>query len=341
MSGQHTIGSVLPLPRAELGADDAGSLWAAWTGASQISAYACARSALAALLRQRQPKRVWLPAYCCTALFEAAIGFEVLWYGVDAGLRPDTQQLMANLSAGDAVVGIDHFGRAPSSAFRHLAATRRDVLWIEDRAQAMKPDAVWGDVQLFSPRKLVGVADGGLLVSKTALPQPGAFTGRYPDGAQRARAADPHGLAPQTWFPAFQAQEAAFAVDDEAINPATITLLRQSQAGPLIQARTRNAAVLAAHLIHFALWNDWPGDFAALAFPVLIEDRDGVAAAMAKTGIFCARHWPDLPSKPDAFPEAHWLSRHMLSLPCDHRYDEADMVRVAEHMSAFAKPARL
>ena len=37
-----------------------------------------------------------------------------------------------------------------------------DIFWIEDCAQALVPDVPWGDWQIFSPRKLFGVADGGV-----------------------------------------------------------------------------------------------------------------------------------------------------------------------------------
>mgnify|MGYP006999198428 CR=1 FL=1 len=38
----------------------------------------------------------------------------------------------------------------------------------------------------------------------------------------------------------------------------------------------------------------------------------------------------DLPSPAAEFPAEHALSRRLLTLPCDHRYDAADMARVAD-----------
>ena len=320
MSAPPAIGSVLPWPEPTTGA----SLWARWTeGFAYVSAYGSARSALAAVLRAWCVRRVWLPAYACTALADAARGLETLWYGVDAALEPK----LPGLRSGDAVIGIDYFGRCPR-ILPHLAAARPDVFWIEDRAQALDTGRpAWGDVVLYSPRKLVGVAEGGLLVSQHRLPVPRGAPSSRCAAAQHARRADPDGLRPDAWFPAFRLQEAAFATDDAPMMDATRHILQRIAASPLAAQRRANAALLAQALPDLALWPG-PPDFAPLAFPIRLNQRDGVAARLAQQGIYCARHWTELPSHPARFPLAHRLSRQLLCLPCDQRYGPADMARI-------------
>lgn len=333
----RTIGSVLPLPSTD---EAAGlSLWDFWTAGASWAAYSSARSALAALLAQRRARRVWLPAYACPALMEGAVagGRQAAWYAVDERLEPRLEDLQS-VWPGDAVVGIDYFGRPPGEDFQALARSQPDVLWIEDRAQALAPGPAWGAVRLFSPRKLIGVGDGGLLVAETELPQPSAPPSRTEAGAQAARAHDPEGLAPQTWFPAFQAQEAAFTVDAAAMSARTTKVLRGCAAQPLIDARRRNAGFLAAALADIALWPEPPA-WPPLAFPILVPDAAAFVQGMAARGVFCARHWADLPS-PARFVQAHDLSRRLVSLPCDHRYGEADMARIARAVREVQAGAR-
>ncbi|HXQ46960.1 MAG TPA: hypothetical protein VN806_10110, partial [Caulobacteraceae bacterium] len=106
-----------------------------------------------------------------------------------------------------------------------LVASRPDVLWIEDRAQAMDTGASdWGDVALYSPRKLVGVGDGGLLIGDEPLPPPFGRASPSPV-AQMRRALDPRGRRPDRWFPAFQDQEGRFGVDCGVMSPATRRVL--------------------------------------------------------------------------------------------------------------------
>ena len=330
----RTIGSVLPWPADGPACED--SLWQCWTrGFRHHAAYGSARSALAALLRFRGVERLWLPAYCCAALAEAAEERALLWYGVDATLGPDLAELGQSVRSGDAVLAIDYFGRSPDAALVRLARSRPDVLWIEDRAQAMAPDgAPFGDVLLYSPRKLVGVAEGGLLVADCALPAPNGPPNRHAAQAQMARAADPDGYDPAAWFPHFGAQEAAFRIDAAPMHPATRHALRRSAAPALAARRRANAAVLGAHLGDLALWPGLAIGFAPMAFPVRVRDGAAVAASLARVGLFCARHWPSLPSDPDRFPVAHGLAGQLVSLPCDHRYDAADMLRLVAAMHA-------
>jgi hypothetical protein len=340
----RALGSVMPA--ADRGERQADSLWRLWTdGWAHHAAFRTARSALAALLAQRNISRLWLPAYACDALAQASTGVsEVMWYGVGARLG-FCDGAFAGLRAGDAVLAIDYFGRSPDPAFRQFAASRPDVLWIEDRAQAMAPDApAWGEVLLYSPRKLIGAADGGLLVSANPLPQPDAA--RDPAGdtslwaAEDARVADPDGRAAETWFPLFQQREAAFEVDRRPISRRTLEALSRVDAGAAVRRRRANYSSLLTGLADFALWPEIQPDFAPLAFPVLVEDRDTVVGRMAARGVFCARHWSDLPCPKDGFPEAWALAAHTLSIPCDPRYDAPDMERAAEALKAVARPAR-
>lgn len=341
LAGRRTIGSVMPA--ADLGPQTSASLWALWTGAYRHNAaFRNARSALAALLADKAIVRLWLPAYLCDAAAQAAASVEVIWYGVGADLDLPTAPFDA-LKSGDAVLAVDYFGRSPPPAFRRLAASRRDVLWIEDRAQALAPDAEpWGDVLLYSPRKLFGLGDGGLLVSDLPLPQP-ALADDAPErlwAPEDARAEDPDGGAPQTWFPLFQQREAAFAVDGRPISRRSLDALSRIDPQPAINRRKANYARLSARLGDYALW---PGDdpwFAPLAFPVAIADRDEGVRRLARHGLFCARHWAELPCPRDSFGDAWALAARTLSIPCDQRYDEADMDRAADLVLAHARPAR-
>ena len=324
------IGSVMPLPDVAGQAARPDSLWASWVAGRPVATFHCARAALAALLADRKPRRVWLPAYLCPALSEGSVGFDTAWYDVDEGLAIDARSLASGVVAGDAVLAIDYFGRPPGRDFLDLVAARPEVLWIEDRAQALDTGrADWGQAVLFSPRKLVGVGDGGLVVSPWTLRAAGGPPQADASAAQRLRRDDPEGRTPERWYPRFQAQEAAFDATPRPMSPETRDVLARTPRAPAAQARRRNARFLVDALSDLVLWPDDPIDYAPLAVPIRIGERDRVAAALAEAGVFCARHWPEIPSPAD-FAPAHRLSRELLSLPCDERYGEAEMARIVE-----------
>jgi dTDP-4-amino-4,6-dideoxygalactose transaminase len=331
------IGSVFPMPLDVPNDRIDNSLWQGWTaGGSYVSSYSSARSALAALLRFRGIQRIWLPDFCCSALVEAAGAVEIGWYATTPELDVSLASLVPSLRPGDAVLGIDYFGRAPRSGFLDFVRAQRDILWIEDRAHALNPGLpAWGDIVLYSPRKLLGVGDGGVMVSQSPLPSPSNSPTAPLPVAQRQRQRDPEGLRPDQWFSAFKAQEAAFCVDDGRMSDLTKTVLERADGAAISARRQSNARLLAAALEDLALWPTDPIDYAPLAFPICVADRDGLAQALAEQRIYCAKHWTDLPNDPALFPVAHSLSAHILSLPCDQRYDQRDMVRIVTAIRAL------
>lgn len=293
-----------------------------------------ARAALTHLLSIERIRRVWLPAYICRAVAEAADreGREVLFYRTGPQLAPDGEDLAQGLKAGDAVVGVDYFG-ARAVTLPDLASRFDEVLWVQDRAQALWPDpAPWGDGVLYSPRKVAGAADGGVLLSRELLATPAW----RPDdelrlAPARMRAEDPLGLRNATWFPAYQAAEAAMSCEPRPMSALSREVLEGLDVAAMAQRRRRNAEALLARIGDAALLgDDRLLDGGPFGVPVLTADAATVASRMAERRVFCARHWADLPSPPEAFPAEHELSRRLLTLPCDHRYDAADMARVAE-----------
>ena len=316
------IGSVLPTPPA---ADPVNSAFYEITAGRNWRCFRTGRAALAALLRHRGIRRLWLPAYTCTNLADGSGDCEIFWYATGDRLEVPGEAL-DGVRAGDAVVVIDYFGRSPSEAVRRLAQNR-DVLWIEDRAQAMAPDAeTFGEIILHSPRKLFGVGDGGILVGDD-LPDPVGSGDGDLFGPNDLRAADPDGLDPAPWFSAFRAREAAFDAAPLPMSARTLGALKSIDPTPEILARKANWAVLAGALPDLALWPMQKPDFAPLAFPVVVNDAVALSAHMAANRIWCARHWAELPS-PQGFATEHMLSRQCLSLPLDGRYDSKDMERI-------------
>ena len=236
-----------------------------------------------------------------------------------------------------------HFGLPVSAGARQALAQRPDLQVVDDRAQALAAGpSLEGAWRLYSPRKLLGVADGGLLVAPdaaTALPQP---TGRDGDAtlwtAPDLRARDPLGRDNARWHAANQTKEAAMAVTADAISARSLAILAETSAASLIEPRLANWRILDASL---NAWSALPTEPGAppLGYVLRLDAirRDRLLAALHAERIFAAVHWPTIAAPAEDFPrEARW-TRELLTLPCDHRYGVAEMARIAACVSAHLR----
>ena len=334
MTAASPIGGFFGLEPAAASPGDTGLL-ERWTAGCGWLGFHNARSAFAHLVRGLTPGTVWLPRYLCADMDRGA-GPSVRRYGVDSALQLDDPAFEAALRPGDLVVAVAFFGAPVCDGLRALAARRPDVTWLEDRAQALDAgDGLPGAWRLYSPRKLLGVADGGLLVGPVAgLPRidlaspPPGF-----DRAAMARAAAATAAEVGAAYRLYVAIEQAHDVGDLALSAATGTILRAADAEAMAASRRENFATLDARLgAHAApMVRRLRGIAAPFGYPLLLsQDRDAVAAGLAAQGLFCAVHWRDLGEVDTTDPVVCRLRDGMLTLPVDHRYGPADMARLAD-----------
>jgi len=128
---------------------------------------------LAALARRRSVRRLWIPAYLCCPVREAATaaGLTTALYDIDDTLAPRLDTIAPE--PGDALLVVHYFGLvAPLARLRTFCAEHSLPL-VEDCAHAL-PDPAGhgagsvGDVAVFSLRKLGPLPGGGLLVVSDA-----------------------------------------------------------------------------------------------------------------------------------------------------------------------------
>jgi len=320
----------LPLPKVSQ------NILALWQ-ASEYSHlfFANGRSALNHLLKLKNTKTLWLPAYSCTSLTEAAqnTGASLRFFPITEQLSPDCGYLKKNIKSKDAVLAIDYFGRNPDVAFTHLVNEYSDIDWIEDRAQALSPGtSPWGDFIIYSPRKLLGVPDGGVLVSrKSKLPEVKQALNPDADFIKPSllRYEDKEEAHNNIWHAANSAHEKSMVASNFPMSRISRDILAATKPAPLISARKANYRVLMKALQNIALLPDDDTSFTPLGFPIRLKNRQKVATFLHTNGIFAAIHWPELLCSPNEFAFEHELKTHILTLPCDHRYDKSDMEKIA------------
>ena len=319
------------------------SIWRHWTRSSKAQyLFHNARSAIRFVVEQQTPKIFWVPAYSCTevACLSTRLTSQVKFYPVDAQLAPELNFLDDNIEPGDVVLVTNYFGRSCSKKITEFARDRASVIWVEDCAQALDTGVgPVGGVQIFSPRKLVGVPDGGLLVDFLGTITPpnlsSLVSGDLCMKAPQVRSEQLGRARNDLWFPAFKEAERSMSVSLERSHPETKKILSGVKLDKISAARKANYLTLYDELKEFAFFPEEPLSWVPLGFPIIVDDQERLLGYLHSKNIFATCHWSQLVAPKSEFQFEHNLSESLITLPCDQRYSTNDMLRIVAIVKSF------
>ena len=301
-----------------------------------------ARSGLWLLAQALAPGQVWLPSFACQALYEAVDrrAARVRFYPVDARLTIPSLDWLADVRRDDLVVLIDYFGW-PCDTQTVAAIQERGAWALEDACQALLSSQVGraADFVLYSPRKFLGVPDGGILIARRPamlrgavdLVEPPADWWQTALAATRLRREFDHLGGDRRWFELFQQSEAGAPCAGYAMSKLARELLaRGFDYAAIARRRVANYRRLAERLGAYALMPAPAPEVVPLGFPVRLRNRDQVRAALFAQEIYPPVHWPTAGWVPEQFADSHRLAGEIMTLPCDQRYGVAEMDRIAD-----------
>ena len=132
--------------------------------------YQSARCAIVAALRAAQPVRVWAPHYICGAVNDALAASDVAVqrYPLSSEWGPPARLA---LETGDWLLCVDYFGicRPQIEMVLNKFGSERVLV---DASQSLFHKTRAGETAVYSPRKFLGIPDGGLLTTELELPAP-------------------------------------------------------------------------------------------------------------------------------------------------------------------------
>jgi hypothetical protein len=290
------------------------------------------RAALEYILRVTSPALVHVPRYTCDVLLEPfeRTGTNYRFYAITPGL-----EIAEEVAPGkeELLLYTNYFG-VMDGYCRHLAEKHGDRL-ILDCSQALFAAPPPGAHSFYSPRKLVGVPDGGCLYT------PGRLAGELPRDVSADRYTHLVGrrdLGAEGAYHQFKENDAALAGRGmKRMSASTERLVASIDFDRVLEVRQENFATL-----HRALGGanrlevDLGGVLGPMVYPFLSDDA-GLRRALVAEKIFVATYWPNVF---DWCGEAdiEWqLASKLLPLPIDQRYGTAEMERiiglVSSHLS--------
>lgn len=352
--------------------------WAPWLGPAKdrtVEFYSAGRFALHAGIvyaLDRQGKShgvVWLPDYLCVEAVIPLRGetMRLYFYPITKDLSPDWERIhsqAASLGPPDVFILVHYFGFpncvAEAKAF---CSTHRAEL-VEDCAHVLvSVDGCGEGTAVFSPRKLLPVPEGGLLVTTDAT-----------KGSQPAENFGSNKTFIVKWVARRMAQRLmlALGISWHESRKGGIATRRNSHAKPPSESVTtlpdryslRLLDVLARDLDSVfrkrrnnylrllgsiagieqvtPLFPSLPDHVCPYAFPLIVpQGRDALDRKLQECGV-PSTDWPSLPAemieRPDGHHVAIWLQEHILLLPVHQDLSDQQMEHMAQWLRSFVVP---
>ena len=298
------------------------------------------RSGIMILIDRLEPASVWMPSYLCHTMIEAVDKKKtnLRFYEVDYNHHVSSADWINQVQPGDLVVLIDYFGFPLSSKVTGLVKGRGGYI-LEDACQALLSEHVgrYSDFVLFSPRKYVGIPDGGILASCCNVgfadvelePAPAAWWLKMLEAAINRREFDQYG-GNRRWYRLFQETDAATPIGYFAMSDLSHKLLSNGfEYMEICQRRIENYSILAYNLKDIALFPILPEGTVPLGFPIRHPKCDQIRINLFQEQIYPPVHWPIDGVVPAEFSKSHKLANEIMTLTCDQRYDSEDINRMA------------
>ena len=306
---------------------------------------ATARSAVKLLVRALRPATVWLPSYICGVVIDAAreTDVRIRFYAVGDSLKIADNHWLAEIQDGDLVIFADYFGFDTWSS-HGIEARARGARVVEDACQAMlnRDFSPHSDYIIFSPRKFIGVPDGGILLAEKNTELPDADFPAPPAQwlLQATRASilraefDRYG-GERSWFKMFQSTEAHGPMEPCRMSDLSAAILRIVDWATIKRRRRRNYEFLLSELGELAIFPNLPRHVVPLGFPIRVRNRDRVRRALFNERIYPAVHWEIIDLVPAEFLSSHRLASEIMTLPSDQRYGRDDMKRMVGKLKRY------
>lgn len=284
-------------------------------------------AALALLLGCLQPAKVYVPLFTCGIVHQtvAACNVAYRYYPVNSDLELAAD---IHLEPGEYLIYTNYFGI--KDAYVRSLYERYGEQLIIDNAQAFFAGDVAGAHSLYSPRKFVGVPDGGIVVSPTVGHVQDLLdfdaTDRCAHLLLRASGRVEDGYAE------FARNDKRLGHDPVAkMSALSCAILQSLDYEDIIRRRKQNF-----ELLHKALASSnrfMMPDFISFACPMVYPywtDQPDLRQHLIANKIFVAKYWQNVCET--AMPQdcEYVLANNLIPLPIDQRYNSDDMNRIIQ-----------
>lgn len=292
---------------------------------ARVARFNSGRASIAVAVKSVQPKKLFIPYYNCAVVREAlsAEGFDYEYYYLDEKLEPDIEFINTD----DWIIYVNYFGIASEDKIKRIAEKYRNVIFDNTQALYAKPILDGNCMNVYSPRKFVGLIDGGYLVWSGDR----EVSEDYPQDVSWERGGfllKSIELGTNAAYSDNLDSKICFADGIKRMSTLTRRMLKSIDYDNLAQKRDRNYKVLTEKFKKVNRFHIPMGGFAPFVYPLVIENP-ALRSKVVEQKIYTPQWWKYLLDEVPENSIESWLSKWLLPLPVDHRYTEKDMEDIA------------
>lgn len=301
----------------------------------QAIKYNSARSAFFDLLNKNNIKKIWMPKFICDAMIEplTILDIEIQYYDLDEGFYP---KIPSYLEKDNYLFYVNYFGICNSIQQRLLEAYPSNQI-IFDHSQAFFVAAFESFATIYSLRKFLPVAEGGLIISN-AINNPNyaprdieEMISQYQHCFIRQLSSASQG------YEVFKKNE--ISLNDcipKKLSGITEELINCFEYKSIQSKRLENFKFLHAQLKNMnKLHIDIDSIVSPLTYPLLLDSK--ISNKLIDHNIFTPTYWVDSLKRVEPTSFEYKLILNTTHLICDQRYSIKEMQvqinRIKEYLS--------
>lgn len=302
----------------------------------QAISFNSARSAIRAVLQSCAKNVIYVPFYVCDSVIKAAsdAGYVVILYRINSNFMP--LDVPTKLDAQTLLLYVNYFGLCDRQVSKVLKLYHADQVII-DNSHALYSEPSEALATIYSPRKFVGLPDGGL----ACLAQGLQLDKSYPqDTASLSRMnylLIRYGYDARAGYESFNlARESLSDNTPKAMSALTKKLMRSIPWQQVRQSRQTNYLAMQSYFADINLLKfDAVAGTAPLCFPLRVANRNltKVKQWLADNSIFSPTYWPDVVSRAVSGSVELQLVEQTLYLPLDQRMTSEHVARVCRKVT--------
>lgn len=315
---------------------------------------------LSHIIKKANIKKCWLPSYLCETIIQPfrELNLDYEFYNVKENLQLDIDYLSKRIKKNDLTLTLYYFGFPPNEKIINYFTKLKDdnIIILEDSTHYFLSRNIYlnkiGNYSIISLRKWFGIPDGGIAISNDCLFDKEIIIKKPFDEFVNLRLK--FSVLKNFYIKKIidknnsfrkihnKAEELANSVIDlNMMSNLSKAILDTIDFNTMIYKRRKNYNYLLSCIHNLdkikILYPILSDNVCPLGFPVIVEKRDSLRKFLINNNIYCPIHWPLPEDIPKNFSYSYYLSKNILTIPCDQRYSIEDMEIIVRKIKEFYK----